>query len=129
MSRAAEKILVIKLGAFGDVVQADGALRDIRAFHPGAEIVLLTTPPFRKLMDRCPHVDRVLTDSRAPRWKIGAWIRLASMLRNERFTRAYDLQRQGRTELYHKLFLRNVAWSGKQKANGRNQGSTAWLSS
>lgn len=122
MSRAAEKILVIKLGAFGDVVQADGALRDIRAFHPGAEIVLLTTPPFRKLMDRCPHVDRVLTDSRAPRWKIGAWIRLASMLRNERFTRAYDLQRQGRTELYHKLFLRNVAWSGKQKGERPKSG-------
>lgn len=122
MTRAAEKILVIKLGAFGDIVQADGALRDIRAFHPGAEIVLLTTPPFRKLMGRCPHVDRVLTDSRAPLWKIGAWIRLARTLWNERFTRAYDLQRQDRTELYHRLFLRDVAWSGKQKGERPKSG-------
>lgn len=115
MMGSPEKILVIKLGAFGDVVQADGALRDIRAFHPEAEIVLLTTPPFRKLMSRCPHVDRVLTDSRAPLWKITAWIHLARMLHEEHFTHAYDLQRQDRTDLYHKLFLRHVSWSGKQK--------------
>lgn len=122
MIHPAEKILVIKLGAFGDVVQADGALRDIRAFHQDAEITLLTTPPFRKLMSLCPHVDRVLVDSRAPLWKIGAWIRLARLFRNERFTRAYDLQRQDRTELYHKLFLRNVPWSGKQKGERPQSG-------
>lgn len=122
MNRTAENILVIKLGAFGDVVQADGALRDIRAFHPGADIALLTTPPFRKLMSRCPHVDRVLTDPRAPLWKIGAWIGLARMLRNERFTRVYDLQRQDRTEWYHKLFLRNVSWSGKRKGERPKSG-------
>lgn len=114
MTGAAEKVLVIKLGAFGDVVQADGALRDIRAFHPDAEITLLTTPPFRRLMSRCPHVDRVLTDSRAPFWKIGEWVRLARMLRSEQFARVYDLQKQDRTELYRKLFFRNVSWSGRQ---------------
>lgn len=114
MVRTAEKVLVIKLGAFGDVVQADGALRDIRAFHPDAEIALLTTPPFRKLMSRCPHVDRVLADSRAPWWKIGEWVRLARMLRSEQFARVYDLQKQDRTELYRKLFFRNVSWSGRQ---------------
>jgi ADP-heptose:LPS heptosyltransferase len=59
-----ERILVIKLGAFGDLVQADGAMRDIRAFHPDAEITLLTMPPFRKLMSRCPHVDNVVADTR-----------------------------------------------------------------
>ncbi|MDP2253544.1 MAG: glycosyltransferase family 9 protein [Thiobacillus sp.] len=114
MARAAEKILVIKLGAFGDVVQADGALRDIRAFHHDAEITLLTTPPFRKLMSRCPHVDHVLTDSRAPFWKAGEWIRLGRIFRGGQFTRVYDLQKQDRTELYRKLFFRNVSWSGRQ---------------
>lgn len=122
MMRTAEKILVIKLGAFGDVVQADGALRDIRAFHPDAQITLLTMPPFRKLMSRCPHVDRVLTDPRAPLWKVGAWLRLARMLREERFDRAYDLQRQDRTELYHRLFLQHVAWIGKQKGERPKSG-------
>lgn len=122
MARTAEKILVIKLGAFGDVVQADGALRDIRAFHRNAVITLLTTPPFRKLMSRCPHVDRVLTDSRAPFWKIGGWVSLARTLRSEQFTMVYDLQRQDRTALYHKLFLRNASWSGKQKGERPQSG-------
>ncbi len=30
-SNALEKILIIKLGAFGDVMMSDGAFRDIRA--------------------------------------------------------------------------------------------------
>jgi ADP-heptose:LPS heptosyltransferase len=67
--------LVIKHGAFGDLIQADGALRDIRAAHPGWEIVLLTTPPFRRLMERCPHVDRLLIDRRAPLWRLGLFAR------------------------------------------------------
>lgn len=114
MSSTAEKILVIKLGAFGDVVQADGAMRDIRAFHHDAEITLLTTPPFRTLMSRCPHVNHVLTDTRAPFWKVGEWARLARMFRSGQFARVYDLQKQDRTELYRKLFFRNALWSGRQ---------------
>lgn len=114
MSGTAEKILVIKLGAFGDITQADGALRDIRAFHDCAEITLLTTQPFRQLMSRCPHVDRVLADSRAPLWKLGEWVRLARMLRGERFAKVYDLQKTDRTGLYRKLFFRNISWSGQQ---------------
>jgi ADP-heptose:LPS heptosyltransferase len=115
MIRAAEKILVIRLGAFGDLVQVDGVLRDIRAFHADAEIVLLTTPPFRKLMQRCPHVNRVLAAPRAPIWKLGEWLILASTFRNERFTNVYDLQKQNRTRLYRMLFFRNVHWSGKRE--------------
>lgn len=113
MSSTPEKILIIKHGAFGDLIQADGALRDIRAFHPDAEITLLTTPAFRKLMSRCPHVDHVLTDSRAPLWKLGEWIGLAKSLRSGQFTRVYDLQKSQRTELYRKLFFRHVAWIGR----------------
>ncbi len=122
MRDAIEKVLVIKLGAFGDIVQADGALRDIRAFHPQAEIILLTTSPFRKLMSRCPHVDRVLVDRRAPPWKIGVWIELAATLRKERFTHVYDLQRQDRTALYRALILRDVIWSGKTKGERPQSG-------
>lgn len=122
MHDASEKVLVIKLGAFGDIVQADGALRDIRAFHPRAEITLLTTAPFRRLMSRCPHIDRVLVDLRAPLWKIGAWFALAGTLRKERFTHAYDLQRQDRTALYRVLMLRKVVWSGKTRGERPQSG-------
>jgi ADP-heptose:LPS heptosyltransferase len=128
MIRAADKILVIKLGAFGDLVQVDGVLRDIRAFHADAEIVLLTTPPFQKLMQRCPHVDRVLAASRAPFWKLGEWLRLASMFKSERFTKVYDLQKQSRTRLYRKLFFRNVRWSGEREKQRLPSGLSGFVS-
>ncbi len=47
-SNALEKILIIKLGAFGDVMMSDGAFRDIRAHHQNAHISVLTTPPIAK---------------------------------------------------------------------------------
>ncbi len=114
MSGQAEHILVIKHGAFGDLVQADGVLRDIRAFHAGADITLLTAPAFRTLMRRCPHVDRVLTDARSPLWKVGAWIRLAGAFRAGRFDTVYDLQNSDRTELYRKLFFRHARWNSNR---------------
>lgn len=113
-----ERVLVIKHGAFGDLVQADGILRDIRAYHPGAEITLLTAPAFRKLMSRCPHVDRVLADARSPLWKIGEWIQLARQFRAGRFAKVYDLQNSDRTGLYRTLFFRRVRWNGR-RVHGR----------
>lgn len=108
------KILVIKHGAFGDLVQSDGALRDIRAAYPQAEITLLTSPGFRKLMGRCPHIDRVLADARAPAWKFGEVVRLVRELRAEHFSCVIDLQKSSRTELYRKLLFRNARWVGRQ---------------
>jgi ADP-heptose:LPS heptosyltransferase len=113
-SRAGEKILVIKHGAFGDLIQAEGALRDIRAGLPQAEVVLLTTPPYRRLMERCPHVDRLLLDKRAPAWRILDNLRLVHALRAERFSRVFDLQKSGRSERYRRWVLRGLPWCGRQ---------------
>lgn len=107
-----QRILVIKHGAFGDVIQSDGALRDIRAHHPGAEIVVLTTPAYAKIFARCPHVDRVMTDPRAPRWRLDHMSRLRNALVAEKFARVYDLQNSARTAFYFKWFLPDVEWSG-----------------
>lgn len=119
MQTAPEKILVIRHGAFGDIVQADGALRDIRAHHPGAEIVLLTTPPFRKLLERCPHVDRLLLDERAPWAQLGKFFALRRALRQEGFSRVYDLQSSNRTKTYRRFLLPGIPWSDNRDFNGR----------
>ena len=108
------RLLVIKHGAFGDLIQADGALRDIRAAYPRSEIVLLTTPPYQKLMTRCPHVDRLLIDRRAPLWKLHENLRLARTLRREGFDFVFDLQKSGRTERYRRWVLRGLPWCGRQ---------------
>lgn len=119
MTANREKILVIRHGAFGDIVQTDGALRDIRAHHPGAEIVLLTTPPFRKLLARCPHVDRLAIDERAPFRQIGKFLALRRALRAEGFSRVYDLQSSGRTKNYRRFLLPQAEWNDNRDFNGR----------
>ncbi|WP_431272755.1 glycosyltransferase family 9 protein [Dankookia sp. P2] len=49
-----QRILVIKLAALGDFVQAFGPFAAIRAHHPGAEVTLLTTPPYAGLARLSP---------------------------------------------------------------------------
>ena len=56
------RVLVIRLGAFGDFVQSFGPFAAIRAAHAGAEITLLTTAPFAALAHAAPWFDRVEVD-------------------------------------------------------------------
>jgi ADP-heptose:LPS heptosyltransferase len=112
-ARAIERILVIKHGAFGDVIQTDGALRDIRAHHAGAEITVLTTPPYQSIFARSPSVDRVETETRDPRWRLDRMLRLRSRLRALRPDRVYDLQHSRRTGSYRRWIFTGVPWSGE----------------
>ena len=54
-----QRLLVIKHGAFGDIVQGFGAFASLRAGHPAAQIVLLTTLPFVELAKMMPWFDEV----------------------------------------------------------------------
>ena len=58
------RILVIKLSALGDVVQAFPAFDRIRAAHPDAHITLLTTPSYAALAAAGPWFDAVEADGR-----------------------------------------------------------------
>lgn len=108
----AKRILVIKHGAFGDVVQAEGALRDIRENHPHAHIAVLTGPAYRRLLERSPSVDEVMVDARAPRWRIGQMLALRKRLRAHHFDMVYDLQNSSRTGFYFRWMLHACRWSG-----------------
>ncbi|MDE1173214.1 MAG: glycosyltransferase family 9 protein [Parvibaculaceae bacterium] len=109
---AARKILVIKHGAFGDIVQAEGAFHDIRENHPAAEITVLTTRSFVGLFERCPWVDAVMTDPRDPRWRLDLMARLGQRLKAGHFDFVYDLQNSTRTATYFRRFFKGVPWSG-----------------
>ncbi|MBX3495597.1 MAG: glycosyltransferase family 9 protein [Parvibaculum sp.] len=111
----AKRVLVIKHGAFGDVIQAEGALRDIRANHAYAHIAVLTTPAYRGLIARAPFIDEVIVDARAPRWRLDAMWRLRKMLRAGRFDMIYDLQNSSRTAFYFRWMLNGIRWSGTAK--------------
>lgn len=116
-----ERILVIKLGALGDFVQALGPMRAIRRHHPAAHITLLTTVPFEGMARQSGYVDDLLIDRR-PKWHdIGGWIYLRRLLNAGHFTRVYDLQNNDRTGLYFKLFSPKPEWVGIAKgATHRN---------
>lgn len=106
------RILVIKLAALGDVVQAFGPFAAIRAHHPDAEITLLTTPPFAGLLRRAPWFDRIWADGR-PAWTdIPAVARLAWRLRRAGFDRVYDLQTSSRSSRYRLFTGSRPEWSG-----------------
>ena len=38
-----ERVLIIKLGALGDVIQAEGAYRTVRSHHPDAHLIVMTS--------------------------------------------------------------------------------------
>ncbi len=113
-----ERILVIKLSALGDIVQALGPMAAIRAQHPGAEITLLTTAPYAEWLGASPYVDRVWIDRRPGPLDLPGWLALRHQLRGGRFTRVYDLQTSSRSSRYRLLFLPGSAaapvpeWSG-----------------
>ena len=101
-------ILVIKLGALGDVVLAFQPFADIRAHHPGARITLLTTAPFGFLAG-APWFDDVVIDRRPRWWDVAGVLTLRRALRG--FDLVYDLQTSGRSSRYFRLAGRPT-WSG-----------------
>lgn len=95
-----DRVLVIKLGALGDVIQAEGLLHDIREHHPGARIAVLTQPAYVPVMERCPWVDEVIADPRLPWYRLGELLRLRQTLRAGGYGFVYDLQNNRRTATY-----------------------------
>jgi ADP-heptose:LPS heptosyltransferase len=109
-----EHILVIKLGALGDVVQVMGPAAAIRDHHRNAAITFLTTAPFAELARAAPYFDAVWVDER-PGWGDPAGVlRLRRRLREARFHRVYDFQTRARTALYFWLMRTRGGpeWSG-----------------
>jgi ADP-heptose:LPS heptosyltransferase len=103
------RILVIRLGAFGDFVLSFAPFAAIRAHHPGDQVTLLTTPTYVALAERAPWFDRVIADARRPWWHLAAPWRLRCALRG--FDLVYDLQTSGRSSFYFHLAGR-PRWSG-----------------
>ncbi len=105
-------ILVIKLSALGDLVQADGALRDIREHHLDDRITVMTTPPYQKFMQCSPWVDEVLVDPRDSRFRLDRMYQLRTRLRRRSFSMVYDLQQVGRTRFYYRWLFPEITWLG-----------------
>ncbi|MFM7344316.1 MAG: glycosyltransferase family 9 protein [Tagaea sp.] len=108
-----KNVLIVKLGALGDVVQSFGPVRAIRKAHPQARLVVLTAPAFADLFAADPDIDEVWRDDRPHKFNLIDLLRLRARLRGRRFERVYDLQTSQRSNLYFKLMgPGRPEWSG-----------------
>lgn len=99
-------ILIIKHGALGDIILATGAFAAVRAAHPQAHIVLLTTKPYAELLAQSPYFNEIWVDSKPKFFQFKAVRRLKQMLNSYRWNWVFDLQASSRTTLYQWLLKR-----------------------
>ena len=109
-------ILIIKLGSLGDLIQANGAIKDIKSNFPNDKVLLLTSESYTLFMSSCPYIDGVITDKRLPRWNIFYLSKLKRLLESYNFTHVFDLQNSARTYFYRKFILKKPKWSSTEEA-------------
>ena len=109
------RILVIKHGALGDIIQGLDGYASLRAGHQRDHLAVLTTPPFAGLFAAMPFFDEVLVDHRASPLNILANWRIRQMFRRS-WDRIYDFQSSKRTARYFAHFVpAGVETVGKHK--------------
>ena len=109
-------ILIIKHGSLGDLIQANGAMKDIKKFYPNRKVFLLTTQPYSIFMSECPYLDGVLIDKRLPRWNLFYLNNLRKTLAKYNFNKVFDLQNSSRTKFYKKFIIKYAEWSSTETA-------------
>lgn len=111
-AKKTKKILVIKHGAFGDLITATGAFATIRRNHHDDHITLLTGPTFKTLAEGMGYFNDIILDGRS--YKIKDILKLRYILRHSYFDRVYDLQNSLRTMCYFWMIgpSRRPEWVG-----------------
>ena len=106
-----EKILVIKHGALGDILQGFDAFASLRAHFADAHMAVLTTPAFAGLLFASGWFDEVLIDRRKPVWYLVSGYRTLSYLRAG-WTHIIDMQCSRRTAHYARFAPASARWFG-----------------
>ncbi len=104
-------ILIIKHGSLGDLIQANGAIKDIKEYYANRKVFLLTSKPYSIFMSECPYIDGVIIDKRLPRWNLVFLYNLKKLLSKYDFSKVIDLQNSKRTLFYKRFILKNAEWS------------------
>ena len=107
-------ILIIKHGSLGDLIQANGAIKDIKNFYKNRKVFLLTAEPYSLFMSECPYLDGVIIDKRLPRWNFFYLNNLKKKLLRYNITKVFDLQNSSRTKFYRRFIIKNSEWSSTE---------------
>ena len=109
-------ILIIKHGSLGDLIQANGAIKDIKSFYKNRKVFLLTSQQYAIFMSECPYLDGVIIDKRLPRWNLFYLNNLKKILNKYDFSKVFDLQNSSRTKFYKRFIINNIEWSSSESA-------------
>ena len=107
-------ILIIKHGSLGDLIQANGAIQDIKNSFKTSKVFLLTSRAYLEFMSSCPYIDGVILDKRLPRWNLFYLKDLKTLLGKYDFSHVFDLQNSKRTKFYKKYILKKPIWSSSE---------------
>jgi len=109
-----EHILVIRLGALGDLVFCFQAFHEIRQAHPDADIALLTREPFAAFAASLPWFNRVIIDTHPTFATPVRWLKLRHEIASFAPSVVYDLQGKNRQTILYALLGGpfGPAWSG-----------------
>ena len=107
-------ILIIKHGSLGDLIQANGAIKDIKNFYKNRKVFLLTAEAYSIFMSECPYLDGVIIDKRLPRWNLLYLSNLKKKLLRYDVSKVFDLQNSSRTKFYRRFIIKNAEWSSTE---------------
>ena len=112
-------ILVIKLGAVGDVILSSAAFKALRERFPNARISCLTGRASAPLLHGCPYLDDVIIYDHKGQDKgiFGFW-NVLQELRKYRFDKIIDLQNNTRTHLLAALCLPRASYGYRNSKFG-----------
>ena len=114
-------ILIIKHGSLGDIIQANGAIKDIKNSFKSSKVFLLTSRPYLEFMSGCPYIDGVILDKRLPRWNLFYLYNLKKLLSKYNFSHVFDLQNSNRTKFYKKFLLNKSKWSSSESSLDKDE--------
>jgi lipopolysaccharide heptosyltransferase I len=86
---ASSRILVVRLGAMGDIIHTLPAVASLKHSHPGAHLTWVVEPRWRPLLEENPSIDRIVELRRD---STGGLLETIRELRSVRYDFAVDFQ-------------------------------------
>jgi ADP-heptose:LPS heptosyltransferase len=107
------KVLVIKLGAMGDLVNACSAFKALRDHYPCDELSLLTSGSYVDFVKDLKIFDNIFTELRPKLFDFDKIKKTWDFFQNQKFDLIYDLQMVDRTFFYSIIAPKKTQWIGK----------------
>tara|TARA_Y100000589_G_scaffold234809_1_gene222198 strand:- start:290 stop:1222 length:933 start_codon:yes stop_codon:yes gene_type:complete len=112
-----KKILIIKHGAFGDVILSMHPIFTIWKHFKDYEITVLTESKYKELFQYLPFIKNIKIDNRPKFYYFSKYISLFQWFYKSNFEWVFDLQTSKRTNLYFSILslFKDFNWNGIAK--------------